>query len=844
MPRLCLLPSFSLFFFLSLDLPPPPSPFLLPSSPPPSLSPFSSFAAMPAFADEEAELQEAIRLSLCELEHSVSDGLPHAELATSAQAAGAREERLALDEDAELQRAIQDSLLSASSQPLASRPPLPPLSRREACDLTWLGEHSPTSAHAESALPLCASLAPEDDVSELLLPRSRLSQKNARDRCRPPARWQLEEEAELASFSRTLAEALQAPSASRSPDGCLHCGAAWGALEDPNAREGDSSHQGAAQACATSPASEASTDNGGEETGEGQSRGGREGGESRSAASVARASLCRACERACVGGAVLRSVPAEKGEPASSALREEFFSSLAPLDRQLVRRLVGRVFGLGASRSIGVEDIVRWFNHPFLFASEAPSSRLPDDCRDSSGFSSSCCPWGLVQFHGGPCGLLASVQCFLLRALFFSPSRAKRYTSILQSYSSSSPSSSSSSSSSSPSSSSSSSASRCRNGELRLNAECVSLAPLTRTQGHALVEALAAILFQTTEKSRYFVAVADLDVAALAGQARNVEIIHDASADDDLLVYALNVAVKEFDDVQEVMRFYWRFYKLLLQTPAALVSFLFSVVLTRGVDKVRADADAPDHPLLGLYGHCNQELVNLLLQGAGTSNVWDGDKCLGADRDSGAETVLGGIRKRPLVGFLTEMEALRYCEVGDRYKHPHYPLWVLGSGNHYTTLFCRDLLAAALGASRQAEMEAQAAFKAIDQENNTYIFAQQLRPLLDLLGQAHLEAEARGTMGAADGVVLWSEFLAWYTRLIVGMKAARGEMDIEAPRRFAVYMYDGQRPPGPSVRRYLVELQDADFRHAQADACEVARLLWTRWPAAVVTELPLLPLVE
>ncbi|KEP65302.1 UNVERIFIED_CONTAM: hypothetical protein HHA_286800 [Hammondia hammondi] len=796
---------------------------------------------MPAFADEEAELQEAIRLSLSELEHSVSRPL-HADVATSAQAGGAREERLALDEDAELQRAIQDSLLSASSQSPASQPALPPLSRREACDLTWLGEHSPTSAHAATALPLCVSLAPEDDVSELLLPRSRLSQKHALDRCRPPAAWQLEEEAELASFAQTLAEALQGPPGPpRAPGGCLRCGATRATPEEPHASEG------AAQARATSPASEASTDNGGEETGEGESRGGGEG-ESRSAASAARASLCRACERACVRGALLRSGPAEKGEPASSALREEFFSSLAPLDRQLVRRLVARVFGLGASRSICVEDIVRWFNHPFLFASEAPSSRLLDDCCDPSGFSSSCCPWGLVQFHGGPCGLLASVQCFLLRALFFSPSRAKRYTSLLQS-SASPPSSSSSfsppaSSSSSSSSSPCSSASRCRDGELRLNAECVSLAPLARTQGHALVEALAAILFQTTEKSKYFVAVADLDAAALAGQARNLEATRDASADDDLLVAALNVAVKEFDNVQEVMRFYWRFYRLLLQTPAALLSFLFSVVLTRGVDKVRADADAPGHPLLGLYGHCNQELVNLLLQGAGTSNVWDGDKCLGADRDSGSETVLGGIRKRPLVGFLTEMEALRYCEVGDRYKHPHYPLWVLGSGNHYTTLFCRDLLAAALGATRQAEIEAQAAFKAIDQENNTYIFAQQLRPLLDLLGQAHLEAEARGTMGAADGVVLWSEFLAWYTRLIVGMKAARGEMDIEAPRRFAVYMYDGQRPPGPSVRRYLVELQDADFRHAQADACEVARLLWTRWPAAVVTELPLLPLVE
>ncbi|CBZ51592.1 F2J6.5 protein, related [Neospora caninum Liverpool] len=779
---------------------------------------------MPAFAadegqaalsaDEEAELQEAIRLSMCEFGSALvagERGAPGDATPRTDQRRNSREDALALNEDAELQRAIQESLLSAASPSpgAATRPALPPLdtgvARQSLPDLAWLGEHSPSSAHAAAALPLCASLAPEDDISDLLLPRSRPTQKKPRDRCKPPAAWQREEEDELAIFSRTL---LPQTREGLPPSGaggtCLRCGVS---LASPLERAPR------AEARAPSPASEASTDNGGEEAeGEKLSRG---WGPS--------LRVCTACERACVRGALRSLLREGQADPDSPALRQELLAALAPLDRREVKRLVGRVFGLGASRSIGAEDIARWFNHPFLFASDAPSppSSTSDGLLDGppGAFGDSTfCPWGLAQFHGGPCGLLASVQCFLLRALFFSPSRAKRYSSLLQS-------SFSSSSSALPASTSTSSAavqSAPAEGDrpgLRLNAECASLLPLGGTQGHALVEALAAILFQATERSHYVVALADFEASGLTLEARGPG---SRAGTDEALVSAVRVLVREFDNIQDVMLFYWKFYKLLLQDAAAVLSFLFSVVLTRGVDKVLADADTPDQPLLGVYGHCNQELVNLLLLGAGTSNVWDGDKKLGTDRETGAETVLGGVRKRPIVGFLTEMEALRYCEVGDRYKHPHYPLWVLGSGNHYTTLFCRDLLAAALGALRQAEMEAQVAFKAIDQENNTFIFTQQLRPLLDLLGQAHMEAEARGAMGAADGVVLWTEFLAWYTRVIVGMKTARG----------------------PSMRRYLVELQDADLRHAQPDAFEVARLLWTRWPAATVTEIPLLPLVE
>ncbi|PFH34696.1 hypothetical protein BESB_067290 [Besnoitia besnoiti] len=866
------------------------------------MPPFVADEGPGAAAEEDAELQEVLRLSMREFESARRDAPPPGASLHALPPPPAPEAALELGEDDELQRAIQESLLTAAAaarspgaggSSSSSRPVLPSLDTASAAsqgtlhDLSWYGQHSPSCAATATgaALPFGASLAPDDDISDLLLPRAALSQKKPGDRCRPPASWQREEEEEVSSFrSQLLPESLlfgypplppasssssSAASAASASSGragwCLRCGVSLVSPLEPNAperpqrgrgqgreagREGDRGRpaspvsparlasgepQGAARS--GSPFSEASTDNDehwGAERGEGRGR--------RRDLSIPNVRLCATCHhQACVRSAVRRLLPRNfnedaKGAPDTPELRQQLLSSLEPLERAEVERLVKRVFGLGPNRAIGAEDIARWFSHPFVFAAEAApgsSSPLvsPSPAAPPPEGRDVVCPWGLVQLHGGPCGLLASVQCFVLRALLFAPSRATRYSGLL--------------------SSTASAASGGGRGA-RLNAECANLFPSALARGHALVEALAAILFQAAEKSHYVVALAGLqDVEAaspLVGAARAG--LEDLGGErgrrredpDEILTSCVEVFVKEFDNIQQVMEFYWKFYKLLIHAPAAVLSFLLSVVLTRGIQKVQADADTPDHPLLGLYGHCNQELVNLLLLGAGTSNVWDGDKNLGADGDTGAETVLGGVRKRPLVGFLTEMEALRYCEVGTRYKHPHYPLWVLGSGNHYTTLFCRDILAAALSATCQAEMEAQAAFKAIDQENNMYILSQQLRPLLNLLGQAHMEAEARGAMGAADGVVLWTEFLAWYTQLVSDVKAARGELGVEAPRRFAVYFYDGQRPPGPSVRRYLVELQDVDFRHAQPDAFEIARLLWTRWPAANVTEVPLLPL--
>ncbi len=45
-----------------------------------------------------------------------------------------------------------------------------------------------------------------------------------------------------------------------------------------------------------------------------------------------------------------------------------------------------------------------------------------------------------------------------------------------------------------------------------------------------------------------------------------------------------------------------------------------------------------------------------------------------------------GTEEQPKTGFLTIMEALRYCEVGWFLKNPSTPIWIMGSESHFTVL--------------------------------------------------------------------------------------------------------------------------------------------------------------
>jgi hypothetical protein len=99
---------------------------------------------------------------------------------------------------------------------------------------------------------------------------------------------------------------------------------------------------------------------------------------------------------------------------------------------------------------------------------------------------------------------------------------------------------------------------------------------------------------------------------------------------------------------------------------------------------VQRDADFPCSLILP-NGYCAQELVNLLLIGRGHSNVFDGERSVGAaspqkggdGEEEGSEGVrLRGVPRRALVGFLTLFEkqgsdAMPLLEVGSRYGGAH-----------------------------------------------------------------------------------------------------------------------------------------------------------------------------
>lgn len=108
--------------------------------------------------------------------------------------------------------------------------------------------------------------------------------------------------------------------------------------------------------------------------------------------------------------------------------------------------------------------------------------------------------------------------------------------------------------------------------------------------------------------------------------------------------------------------------------------FMYSLLLTRGIDKIKSDMDFPD-TLIGGDAYASQEIVNLILTGHAVTNVFNGNKELG-------ETViLKGISKQSRIGFLSLSEYENNEQVGSFFKNPEHPIWVLNGNHHYLVLF-------------------------------------------------------------------------------------------------------------------------------------------------------------
>jgi len=175
--------------------------------------------------------------------------------------------------------------------------------------------------------------------------------------------------------------------------------------------------------------------------------------------------------------------------------------------------------------------------------------------------------------------------------------------------------------------------------------------------------------------------------------------------------------------------------------------------------------DDPTSHLTAQFGHSSQELINLLLTGQATSNTFDNTHTLGGSLKC------HGIQSQATIGYLSQLEALRYCSVGSYYKTPKFPIWIIGSTSHFTVMFGpRESLDES--ASDILLERCRRAFKSIEgAEDNGFIPVNELENILKKL-DLDLGAGVY-TLGAAlemlgSGIILWSEFWKATSRLLTG----------------------------------------------------------------------------
>ncbi|XP_029939020.1 probable ubiquitin carboxyl-terminal hydrolase MINDY-4 [Salarias fasciatus] len=238
--------------------------------------------------------------------------------------------------------------------------------------------------------------------------------------------------------------------------------------------------------------------------------------------------------------------------------------------------------------------------------------------------------YGIVQKKGGPCGVLASIQAFVLKILLF------------------------------------------ENTEI-CNNPLQQLKPSNATRRRCLVLALAEILWRAGEEKQATIAIN-------SGRTQFISTRHYKS--DGVLEKIMCFTVDNIKDVQllleqHIEQFETGAFGCLLLTVSA--------VLSRSIEKVREDMDVPTTTLIGAHGYCTQELVNLLLCGRSVSNVFDNEMDL--DSGNGNVTLLKGIRSQCDVGLLSLFEHYNICKVGAHLKSPRFPIWVVCSESHFSVLF-------------------------------------------------------------------------------------------------------------------------------------------------------------
>ncbi|KAM9849342.1 putative ubiquitin carboxyl-terminal hydrolase MINDY-4 [Aulostomus maculatus] len=238
--------------------------------------------------------------------------------------------------------------------------------------------------------------------------------------------------------------------------------------------------------------------------------------------------------------------------------------------------------------------------------------------------------YGIVQKKGGPCGVLATVQAFVLKKLLFE--NIESSNTVLQ-----------------------------------------SLRPSNTARRKCLVLAAAEILWRAGEEKQATIAI-------ITG--RNSFTPTGRYKSEGVLEKIIYFTLDNMKDLQALLEQHIEQFET---GRLGCLLLTISAILSRSVEKVRKDMDVSTATLIAAHGYCTQELVNLLLCGRAVSNVFDDDVEL--DSGNGTTTLLKGIKGHCNIGLLSLFEHYNICKVGTRLKTPLYPIWVVCSESHFSVLF-------------------------------------------------------------------------------------------------------------------------------------------------------------
>ncbi|XP_050268576.1 uncharacterized protein LOC126713026 [Quercus robur] len=398
------------------------------------------------------------------------------------------------------------------------------------------------------------------------------------------------------------------------------------------------------------------------------------------------------------------------------------------LSQEEAKQLFSMVFGTEVSKDI----LAQWTNQGIRFSSDPETSM------------------GLVQHEGGPCGVLAAIQAFVLKYILFSPDELSKSQFVASN----------------------------------------NFASLTEdAKARALVRSMGEILFLCGDNKR--AAVATLSVIR-----QKVEGSEDGLKEEIIGKALEGLSIESGYDLQTILRVdtytlqasaLQRLEEMIpiFQSRMGAMLFLISALLSRGLDSVQDDRDDPSLPLVTApFGHASQEIVNLLLCGQAVPNVFD-------ERiDLGGGMFLKGISRNVEVGFLTLLESLNFCKVGQYLKCPRWPIWVVGSESHYTVLFALDISVQDENELEERESQIRKAFDAQDQSGGGgFISVEGFHQVLKETS-IKLPPEKLDHL-CSTGFIVWSEFWQVILDLDRSMGGLKDSSGLMGKKVFDLYHFNG-----------------------------------------------------